>query len=807
MRKIFIILLLLTVNSLAQFPNIRVSQPSSTDPNETSIAINPLDTNNLVAGANIRYYYYSTDGGYTWTQGNLTSPLGVWGDPCVVFDLNGHCYFGHLSNPSSGGYWIDRIVVQKSTNKGITWSSGVGIGYNPPTRNQDKEWLAVDWTNSPYRNYIYVAWTEFDSYGSSNPLDSTRILFSRSTDGGLTWSAPVRVSDKGGDCIDEDNTVEGAVPAVGPNGEVYLAWAGPLGLVFDKSTNGGLTWGVDKVITSIPGGWDFSVPGIYRCNGLPITACDISNSPYRGNIYVNWSDQRNGTNNTDIFFVKSTDGGNTWSAPKKVNQDNTQTHQFFTWMTVDPATGYIYIVYYDRRNYTDNRTDVYLARSTDGGETFTEFKISQTPFTPTASVFFGDYTGIAALNGKVYPIWTRMDNGQRSVWMAIFQDTIRAQPTSTFYLSDGWNLLSVPLKRQNMFYKDLFPGSNSFAFTYDNGYQREDTLKVGTGYWLKFVVPQNVTLTGTQQNQISINLKSGWNLIGGLNGIIPTNSVQTNPPGILATPFYEYNQGYSVANQIVKGKGYWIKANAPGQLILSISGLTKGNVNENINYDYFGRIEFSSDFYKSKVYISDKVIDKSFFELPPKPPSNIFDVRFDDETNLIYLGEEKLITVQTENLPVKIQLKGNGSINSVLIKFLSGKNVELKSDEQYLISNRDELNFIISTKKNSQSTEISPTNFKMSEVFPNPFNSVAKIRFYIPRNENTNDYLVEFRFYDLLGRLISTDFITVKSGYHEYTFDASRFNLTSGLYFCELIVQDLTTKKFYRELKKMNFIK
>lgn len=452
MKKIiFPLFFIFSFSLFAQFPNIRVSQPSSTDPNETSIAINPTDTSNLLAGANIRYYYYSTNGGYNWTQGNLTSPLGVWGDPCVVFDLNGHCYFGHLSNPSSGGYWIDRIVVQKSTNKGISWSSGVGIGYNPPSRNQDKEWLAVDWTNSPFRNYIYVAWTEFDSYGSSNPQDATRILFSRSTDGGITWSAPIKVSDKGGDCIDSDNTVEGAVPAVGPNGEVYLAWAGPLGLVFDKSTDGGVTWGNDIVVTTIPGGWDFNVPGIYRCNGLPVTACDISNSPYRGNIYINWSDQRNGTNNTDIFIVKSTNGGNTWTQPKRVNQDNTQTHQFFTWMTVDPATGYIYIVYYDRRNYTDNRTDVYLARSTDGGETFTEFKISQTPFIPSSSVFFGDYTGIAALHGKVYPIWTRMDNGQRSIWMSIFKDTILAQPTSVFSLNEGWNLLSVPLARQNMY--------------------------------------------------------------------------------------------------------------------------------------------------------------------------------------------------------------------------------------------------------------------------------------------------------------------------------------------------------------------
>lgn len=805
---IILILFLTTISNLtAQIPNIRVSQPSSTDPNETSIAINPLDPENLVAGANIRYYYYSTNGGYNWTQGNLTSPLGVWGDPCVVFDLNGHCYFGHLSNPSSGGYWIDRIVVQKSTNKGISWSSGVGIGYNPPSRNQDKEWMTVDWTNSPFRNYIYVAWTEFDSYGSSNPLDSTRILFSRSTNGGITFSAPVRVSDKGGDCIDSDNTVEGAVPAVGPNGEVYLAWAGPLGIVFDKSTDGGVTWGIDKVVTSIPGGWDFDVPGIYRCNGLPVTACDISNSPYRGNIYINWSDQRNGTNNTDVFIVKSTDGGNTWSQPKRVNQDNTQTHQFFTWMTIDPATGYLYIVYYDRRNYSDNRTDVYLARSTDGGETFTEFKISQTPFIPNASIFFGDYTGIAALNGKVYPIWTRMDNNQRSIWMAIFQDTLFSQSTTTFQVNEGWNLISTPISKSSMYYRDLFPSANSFAYSYNNGYQKEDTLKIGAGYWLKFLAHQNITLTGTQQNEITIQLKSGWNLIGGLNGIIPVTSIQTNPPNILISPFYEYNYGYQISNQIVKGKGYWIKSSSDGIMTLSISGLKIGNVDYSSDFNQFDILEISSDAGSSKIYLTNRVIDKSFFELPPTPPSNIFDVRFYDETNIIFVGEEKLLNIQSESLPIKIRFTKSNLTLPITIKFLNGKEFILTSIDELIITNKDELTFYLKLQEPTATKNQQKSNFILTNVYPNPFNSYTKLRLYIPFVPNQNDYIIEIKVYDILGRVVTKEMRLATSGYHEFLFNADKFKLGSGLYLCEFVVQDLKSNKVFHELRKMNYIK
>jgi hypothetical protein len=400
-----------------------VSLASSTTPEEVCIAINPADPQQLAAGANIRFYYRSSDGGLTWTQSTMSSSLGVWGDPCLIFDNTGTLYYGHLSNAPSPGYWIDRIVVQTSTTHGVTWSDGVGVGFRSP-KEQDKEWLAADMTRSPWRGNVYMAWTEFDNYGSSNRSDSSRIRFSRTTDRGASWMEPVVLSERNGNCIDSDSTVEGAVPAVGPDGQVYVAWSGPAGIVFDRSTDGGMTWGRDIPVRDHPGGWDMDIPGIQRCNGMPITASDVSRSPYRGNVYIGWADQRNGLSDTDIFFIRSTDGGTTWGGEKRVNNDLTQTHQFFPWMTVDPLTGHIYFVFYDRRATTGNATDVYVARSTNGGDSFTNFKVSASTFTPQSGVFFGDYTGIAAYNGKVYPIWMRMDGSALSVWTALITDTV-----------------------------------------------------------------------------------------------------------------------------------------------------------------------------------------------------------------------------------------------------------------------------------------------------------------------------------------------------------------------------------------------
>lgn len=419
--SLLFLLLSFSVICQAQFKRVRLHRPiEATYPTsqiEPSIVIHPNNPKIMAAGTVLSDYYYSKNGGKKWKSKTLKSSYGVWGDPVLVFDTKGRLYYFHLSSYEKSSH-LDRIVCQYTDKVNKPFSDGSFPEPNG-TKVQDKHWVVAD----PVSNRLYMTWTQFDAYDSADPADSSIIVFSKSDDQGQTFSKPVRISHFAGDCMDDDNTVEGAVPAVGPNGELYVVWTGPQGLVFQRSLDGGKTWfEKEKHIEKHYEGWALTIPGVYRANGFPILKCDLSNGPNRGTLYLNWCDQRNGLNNTDSWLMVSKDGGDTWSEPRKVNQDSTQSHQFFTWMSIDQHQGYLYFVYYDRRNHTDSKTDVYVSVSRDGGISFTDFKINDKAFTPDASVFFGDYLNIDAVDGHIRPIWPEMHQGKISLWVALLKD-------------------------------------------------------------------------------------------------------------------------------------------------------------------------------------------------------------------------------------------------------------------------------------------------------------------------------------------------------------------------------------------------
>lgn len=410
---------LTTLIDQSQIRVVKIEQGNFFSPCEPSIAINPTNPDNIVAGAILDKVYVSNDGGQNWTKSKLESSFGVYGDPVIRCDYEGNFYYAHLSNPNGMAFrdsaFLDRIVIQKSSDMGVSWTDGSFTLPRTP-KDQDKQWMVID----PETNDIYISWTEFDLYNSPLETHRSRILFSRSVDGGQSWSFPLVLSQKEGDCLDDDQTTEGAVPAIGPDGQVYVAWSYDEIIYFDKSYDKGSSWlEEDIVVAEQPGGWTYDVPGLMRCNGLPVTVADRSGGPYNGNVYVNWSDQRNGKDDTDIWLAVSSDEGESWTQPVRVNNDNKGRHQFLSWMDVDQTTGVIYIVFYDRRLHDDNTTDVFLAWSDDGGKSFKNIQINSESFEPNSMIFFGDYNDISVHQGRVRPIWTQLQDSRLSVWTAL----------------------------------------------------------------------------------------------------------------------------------------------------------------------------------------------------------------------------------------------------------------------------------------------------------------------------------------------------------------------------------------------------
>ncbi|MDQ3021713.1 MAG: T9SS type A sorting domain-containing protein [Bacteroidota bacterium] len=389
--------------SSSVFINYNISRDSFPQ-NETSVKISRKDPNRVVAAwrdfrtgvtpANRKVgYSYSTDGGDTWSVSKLLDSTLLPGfprnsDPVVNTDSAGNFYIAVISLGSTGA-----LAIYKSTDGGVTFPFAYLVA---DTGSEDKEMMDTDRTpGSPYYNTIYISWTRFSFVRG--------IKATRSTNGGMNWTAAVPVSD-----VEFGN--QGSDLAVGLDGEVYVTWldgnTSNNKIEFDKSTNGGVSFGKD---TSIAEGKTPDIPISSSGVTFPSIATDISGGQRNGNIYVTWCDSRNG--DPDIFITSSTNRGNNWSSPVRVNNDAVGNGklQCWPWIEVNDS-GKIAILFYDSRNTSSNTIiEAYLAHSNDGGLTFTNHNLS-TQATPTnqpnTDIRFGDYIQVDYYKNKIVPVWT-----------------------------------------------------------------------------------------------------------------------------------------------------------------------------------------------------------------------------------------------------------------------------------------------------------------------------------------------------------------------------------------------------------------
>lgn len=418
--------------------------------NESSIAVNPNNPNIVISSAvdyrdnSSSWIYISTDGGRTWENKNLGKANG-WrssNDPSVMFDKDGTGYLVHGAFPANGS-GENGVYLNKSTDGGITWGDHIPViehklPGDPLTYFEDKYYIEVDNSDeSPYRGDLYIPWKRVTAADSA-----TQIVLAKSTDKGETWLEPVNISERLSGSS-EDTTFGQSFPLVstGPEGNVYAVWNHGLkhSVGFNKSTDGGITWGTPSTIHKynifgttklLSQGWRHTLKGKVRAEAYPVIKTDYSNGPNKGNVYVAWA----ADSIPNIYFSKSTDEGETWSSPKVVHED-TKGDQFWTWMGVDPTNGDLAVMYLDSRNDPDNiMVECYVSYSSDGGETWKDRQISDVPSDIRnnpfdGSVFAGDYSGLDFYEGVIFPSWVDMRNtvgpngniGDNDVYSAIIR--------------------------------------------------------------------------------------------------------------------------------------------------------------------------------------------------------------------------------------------------------------------------------------------------------------------------------------------------------------------------------------------------
>lgn len=461
----------ITAAALASSNNFRVNDPAVDEfghtQSETSAAVNG---SNLVisfndASENGSGYAFSTNGGASFTHRRIPAPPdGVTlGDGVVAFGPDGELYYATLAFVDltrTRGAGKSIIGVAKSTDNGATFSTPADASTSLANDDdfQDKEWLAVDrGAGSRFRGNVYVSWTDFSS-------SSLFIAFSRSTNGGRSFKSPINLSVSG--------AVQGSMPVVAPNGDVYVAYffitGGETGIAIVKSTDGGASFDAPKKIAFFQELTQVTGISNVRANSFPAITVDKNNF-----VHVVYSAPPKflGPDRSDVFYIRSTDGGASFSAPLKLNDDPTNTTQLLPAIAAadDGALG---VKWWDRRNdpINDDLTDVYMTISSDGGASFKKnFRLTDHNWAFGPSEFgsyHGDYDGLAAEGDKFFACWS----DERASDPDVYFTTV---PTNIDALAEDFNISA------NSLYESIVAGSSitlDFSTNATNGFSGPLTL-------------------------------------------------------------------------------------------------------------------------------------------------------------------------------------------------------------------------------------------------------------------------------------------------------------------------------------------
>jgi hypothetical protein len=340
--------------------------------NEPSIAVDPTDSNKMTIGwrqfnsvqSNFRQggWGYTTDGGVHWTFPGVLENNIFRSDPVLDFNDTGNFFYLSLRQTFYDDIW-------RSTNGGQSWTREA-FG---DVSGGDKQWFTVDKTNGMGHGFLYQAWsTAGNNWGGRQ--------FSRSTDGGVTWMNPIFMP----------NSPTWGTLDVDTNGNVFVGGVAGFSSPFwclrsSNAQDPAVTPTFDRATQVNLGGplvgGNINPAGL---TGQLFLAVDRSGGPTNNNVYMMASVQPpTYSDGTDVMFVRSTDGGQTFSAPVRVNDDATQNkwHWFGTFAVA--PNGRLDAVWLDTRNAANNTdSQLFYSYSTDAGVTWSANVAVTGAFTP-----------------------------------------------------------------------------------------------------------------------------------------------------------------------------------------------------------------------------------------------------------------------------------------------------------------------------------------------------------------------------------------------------------------------------------------
>ncbi len=409
--------------------NVRTSGAQTAARSESDIRVNYWDPNKIIAGSNNiggsgqQGMYWSTDGGVTWGQTNLplTGTDSFHSDPTVDWSSDGTAWSTTMGINGN----VLKVQSYRSSNGGATWIFDGTVSGSQTNTDKQMQWIDHS-ASSPYKDQNYVIWH-----------NGAPAYMNRRTSSG--WGTPIKVS-----LTETTGTAIGSDVKTNSSGDVFGFWpdTGSRGIYVVKSTNGGASYSTPTRIVTTYDSYDIGVPSFNNRRILVYVSGGAYRNGTTNNVYALWTDLSGDTGctaassepgsnvsstcKTRVWFSRSTDGGTTWSARVKINNQSGLNDQFNPFLAVDETNGNLGAMYYDTVDDAGRKkTNVYYQLSTNGGvswEAPVKVTTAMTDETITGADSgnqYGDYNSLSGYGNAFFPSWTdRRNNGKEEIWTA-----------------------------------------------------------------------------------------------------------------------------------------------------------------------------------------------------------------------------------------------------------------------------------------------------------------------------------------------------------------------------------------------------